>query len=429
VPDALTVDIAFAIATLVAPAAFLVLLAVAGWRRSRGLPVGAQWSALVTVVGGVCLGLFLVLPGDLLVTWPILGTVPVLWFALVRRGSWRLAYWLLAGVAAPLAIAWGLRIARGQPGPLELGESSLAFLVGGGLVLLAAATALIRRGPAADTGLAGPRARPTGRSFGDVGAAVRAPAIVGPFGLSEVALLASVIATWLIVSLLLPPAVPELARLAILAVVGAAIGAEAYIRAMPRPAREGFEAFSWLGEFEIAQVRAQTGAGVPTTQAAARTWLLANKDRPDLDWIRVEMLSFTKQFDEARAVAEGMPEGDPAERVDRAVARDFADWFGGGPGDLPGLEAATQDLLPPDGDPRLRAEVAIAIARVRRRMAEGDDPLAAGQPLRDVRRRLGKRADGQVGRALRGRLFRALLVVNAVFALISILLPDLTPIV
>ena len=101
-PDALTVDIAFAIATLVAPAAFLVLLAVAGWRRSRGLSVGAQWSALVTVVGGVCLGLFLVLPGDLLVTWPILGTVPVLWFALVRRGSWRLAYWLLAGVATPL---------------------------------------------------------------------------------------------------------------------------------------------------------------------------------------------------------------------------------------------------------------------------------------------------------------------------------------
>jgi hypothetical protein len=426
-PDALAVDIAFAVATLVAPAVFLVLLAVAGWRRSRGLSVGARWSALVTVVGAVCLGLFLLLSDDLVISWPILATVVVLWLVLVHRGTWRLAFWLLAGVAGPWTIAWGLRIARGEAGPLALGESWLAFLVGGGLVLLSAATAVISRAPATDAGLAELRARPTGRSFGDVGAAVRAPAIVGPFGLSEVALLASVIATWLLVSLLLPPALPELARLAILAVIGAGIGAEAYIRAMPTPAREGFEAFSWLGEYEIAQVRAQTGAGVPTTQAAARNWLLANKNRRDLDWIRVEMLTFTKRFDEARAVAEGMPEGDPAERVDRAVARDFADWFGGGPGDLPGVEAAAQDLLPPDGDPRLRAEVAIAIAQVRRRMAEGADPIAAGQPLRDVRRRLGKRADGQVGRALRGRLFRALLVVNAVFALISILLPDLMP--
>jgi len=36
-PDALTVDIAVAIATLVTPAVFLALLAAAGWRRSRGL--------------------------------------------------------------------------------------------------------------------------------------------------------------------------------------------------------------------------------------------------------------------------------------------------------------------------------------------------------------------------------------------------------
>lgn len=83
-PDALTVDIAFAVATLIAPAIFLALLAVAGWRRSRGLSVGTRWSALVTLVGGVCLGLFLVLSGDPLVTWPILAAVPVLWLALVR---------------------------------------------------------------------------------------------------------------------------------------------------------------------------------------------------------------------------------------------------------------------------------------------------------------------------------------------------------
>jgi len=429
VPDALTVDIAIAVATLVSPAVFLGVLAYAGRRQSRGLVVGPRLSALVTVLGGVCLGLFLVLSGDLLVSWPILAAVLVLWLILVERGTWRLAFWLLAGVATPWTIVWAVKIARGpdQADPLGLGESWLAFLVGAGLVLLATATALIKRAPATDAAIAAARARPTGRSFGDVGKAVQAPAIVGPFGLSEVALLVAIVATWLIVGLLLPTGVPELARVTILAILSAAIGAEAFIRAMPAPARHAFEAFSWLGEWELAHIRALTGRGVPTTPSAARNWLLAHRNRPDLDGIRVEMLSFVKRFDEAKAVAEGMPEGDPAARVERAVARDFADWFAGGQGDLAGIEAAAQDLLPSDGDPRLRAEVAIALGRVRRRMADGDDPIAAGEPLRAVRRRLGRRADGQAGRALRGRLFRALLIVNAVFAVVSLLLPDLAP--
>jgi hypothetical protein len=428
VPDALTVDIAVAVATLVAPAVFLGVLAYAGWRRSRSLPVGPRLSALVTVIGGLCLGLFLLVSGDLLISWPILATTFVLWLVLAGRSAWRLAFWLIAGVATPWTIVAGIAMYRGpsEPGPLGLGQTWLAFIVGAGLVFLSLATAVVKRVPAAEEALATVRARPTGRSFGDVGAAVRAPAIVGPFGLSEVAVLAAVIATWLIVSLLLPLSIPEPARLAILAVVGAALGAEAFIRAMPAPAREAFEAFSWLGEFELGQVRAQTGAGVPTNQTAARNWLLAHRNRPDLDWVRVEMLTFVKRFDEAKALAEGMPDTTAAERVDRAIARDFADWYAGGPGDLAAVEVAAQ-AFPPDGDPRLRAEVAIAIAQVRRRMAEGEDPIDAGQPLRDVRRRLGKRADGQVGRALRGRLFRALLVVNAIFGLISLLLPDVAP--
>jgi hypothetical protein len=239
-----------------------------------------------------------------------------------------------------------------------------------------------------------------------------------------VALLSALVATWLVAGVLLPTSLPEPVRLAILVLLSAALGAEAFIRAMPRPAREAFEAFSWLGEWEIAQVRAQTGGGVPTSQGAARRWLLAHRNDPELRWIRVEMLTFVKRFDEAKAVAEEMPETDPAERLDRAIARDFADWFAGGPGDLAAVESAARDLVPPDGDPRLRAEVAIAIANVRRRMANGEDPIAAGQPLRDVRRRLGHRADGQVGRALRGRLFRPLVVVSGLLAVLSILLPD-----
>ena len=426
-PDALTVDIAVAVATLGVPALFLGALGYAGWRRSRSLPVGPRLSALVTLIGGLCLGLFLLVSGELLVSLPILATTLALWLVLVERGAWRLAFWLIAGVATPWTIVSGISFFRGptEPGPLGLGQTWLAFLVGLSVVLLSLASAVVKRVPAMEAALAATRARPKGRSFGDVGAAVRAPAIVGPFGLSEVALLAALIATWLVVGLLLPPSVPEPLRLAIVAVIGAALGAEAFIRAMPGPARDGFEAFSWLGEWEMAQVRAQTGGGVPTTQTAAKHWLLAHKNRPDLDWVRVEMLTFVQRFDEARAVAEQMPEGDPAQRVDRAIARDFADWYGGGPGDLTGIESAAQELLPPDGDPRLRVEVAIAIANVRRRLADGEEPIAAGQPLRDVRRRLGRRADGQVGRALRGRLFRPLLVISGLFAMVTLLLPDL----
>jgi hypothetical protein len=45
-----------------------------------------------------------------------------------------------------------------------------------------------------------------------------------------------------------------------------------------------------------------------------------------------------------------------------------------------------------------------------------------------VRGRLGRRADGQVGRALRVRLIKPLLLVGAVLAVLSLLLPDLAPI-
>jgi hypothetical protein len=196
---------------------------------------------------------------------------------------------------------------------------------------------------------------------------------------------------------------------------------------MPRPAREAFEAFSWLGEWELGQVRALTHEGVPTNEFAARRWLRLFPERPELRWIRVEMLTFVKRYDEAKAVAERMPATTPPERFDRAVALDFADWFAGGDGDLPGLEAAAAELVPPDGDERLRAEVVIAVARVRRNIAAGEDAIHAGAPLREVRQRLGPRANGQVGRALRVRIIRPLLILGALLAAASLLLPDLAP--
>jgi len=420
--------IAVAVATLVLPIAFLAVLGLAGVRRQRGLTVGQRLITVVTVLGGSSLGVMVLMAGDLRISWPILGAIVVLAALLLRRGRLRLAAWFVAAAAAPWTIVGALALLSvyfGPDGPDPI-EAWLGFLAGALPMLFALIIATARQLPDAVVEAAAPRG--TGRSLGDVGAAVRAPALIGPFGLSEVALLVAIVATWLLVGLLVPPSWPDLLRLGILVVVAAVLGAEAYIRAMPRPAREAFEAFSWLGEWEIAQVRALTHEGVPTDGFAARRWLRRFPERPELRWVRVEVLTMLKRHDEARAVAERMSATTPMERFERAAALDFADWFGGGDGDLPGIEAATAEILPPDGDERLRAEVAIAMAKVRRNMAAGQDPIRAGAPLRDVRKRLGHRADGQVGRAMRGRIIRPLLIVGALLALLSLLLPDLAPI-
>jgi hypothetical protein len=427
--DRTEVMIVVAIATFALPIAFLAALTVAGVRRQRGQPVGHRLITSATALGASSLGVMVVMAGDLRISWPIIGAIVVLAGLLLRRGRLRLAAWFIAAAAAPWTILGALSLlslwlGTDHPDPIE---SWLGFLAGAVPMLFALVLAAARRLP--DVVLEGTTPRGTGRSFGDVGAAVRAPAVIGPFGLSEVALLVAIVTTWFLIALLLPPQWPQLARLVILVIVGAILGAEAYIRAMPRPAREAFEAFSWLGEWEIAQVRALTHEGVPTDALGARRWLDRFPERPELRWIRVEMLTLLERHDEAKAVAERMSTSTPTERFDRIVALDFADWFSGGDGDLPGIERAASELLPVDGDERLRAEVVIAIAKVRRNMAAGEDPIRAGAPLREVRQLLGTRADGQVGRALRVRIIRPLLVVGALFSVLSLLLPDLAPLI
>lgn len=425
--DRTEILVAVAVATLVLPVAFLIALTVAGARRQRGQAVGHRLITWVTVLGASSLGVMVLFAEDLRISWPILGAIVVLAGLLLRRGRLRLAAWFVAAAAAPWTIVGALALlslvlGTGQTDPVE---AWLGFLAGAVPMLFALILATARRLP--EPVVVTPTGHGIGRSFGDVGAAVRAPAVIGPFGLSEVALLAAIVGTWFLVALLLPATLPHPVRLAILVILGALLGAEAYIRAMPRPAREAFEAFSWLGEWELARVRELTHEGVPTNEFAARRWLRLFPEREELRWIRVEMLTFVKRFDDAMAVAERMPVTTPSERFDRVVALDFVDWFGGGDGDLPGIEAAAGELLPVDGDERLRAEVVIAIAKVRRRMAAGEHRITAGAPLREVRTRLGRRADGQVGRALRVRIIRPLLVLGALLGLLSLLLPDLAP--
>jgi len=123
--------------------------------------------------------------------------------------------------------------------------------------------------------------------------------------------------------------------------------------------------------------------------------------------------------DEARALIERMPAATPEERVELAATRDMVEFYAGGADDLEGIRAAVAELEPADGDARLRGEVMIASSITRRRMADGRAaPGDAIDPLIAVRERLGRRADGQLGRALRRRLLAVFLASSLIFGLL-----------
>jgi hypothetical protein len=145
-------------------------------------------------------------------------------------------------------------------------------------------------------------------------------------------------------------------------------------------------------------------------------------DRLEAAALRVEILLLAERHDEAAALVERMDAraASPWERFEVAALRDLVGWRAGSDGDLPTMEAAAEAILPRESDDRLRADVTVAVARVRRRMADGrTTPGDASDPLLEVRERLGRRADGQVGRAMRPRLIPVLLLSGALFGLVS----------
>jgi len=156
--------------------------------------------------------------------------------------------------------------------------------------------------------------------------------------------------------------------------------------------RRALEAFAWLGEWELARIAAMNGGRVMTTRPAFRRYVRMVPERPDDRWFRAEVLAVTGKLDEAREMAQRMPQDSPYERVERAACLAYIDWLAGGSGDPTALQAAVDALLPGDVDERLRAEVVAAIHEVRVRAGAAEPDPAA--PLRAVRGRLGSRADG-----------------------------------
>jgi hypothetical protein len=359
----------------------------------------------------------------------------VLAAAILVYGRWRArrqaqAGWLMAGVGIPPALVWGLVLA--SPTSLVAGAdpiTTVGWAAAGLALVLIGGTFVLRGDPALPPpDIESPAGQPGSRAYGGIAEAIRATGRVGPFGLPEMALLVAVIVSALVVPLLIPAQLPRLIQIGIEALIVALAGTEAFVRGWIGPNRRAFEAFSWLGEWELARARQITGEAVPTSKRAAAAWLDRHRERPDELSIRIELLAFVGRFDEGRRLITQMPATTPWESFDVAALADLVDWHSGGAGDLPAMEAAAARILPLDGDERLRAEVSIAAAKVRRRIAQGgQSPVDVVQPLLEARDRLGRRADGQVGRALRRRILPMLVAVSIVLLLLGDVLGWLFP--
>ena len=409
-----------AIATFVVPATFLVLAGIAGVRRSRGGQLGPSRGTALAFVGGLSLGTFLLFGTDLAIAAPIHVAIGLLALRSVRGRRRREAGWLILGAALPTTLIWGLALAGGEPA-----TTALPWLLAGAIASLLG-LGLIGRGdpPAPAPSIAAPAGQPRSRSIGTIATAIRDPSFIGPFGMPEIGMLVGFVATWLIVPFAIPHDAPWFVHVALPTIVGAIVGTEAYIRFTSTRSRRAFEAFSWLGEWEIGRARRATGgASLPGSREAAVRWLEQRPERPGELPIRIEILLLADRHEEARRLIDRLPSETAWERFELAALRDVVEWRSGGDGDLAAVEEAAGDIRPADGDDRLRAEVTIAVARVRRLMAEGrTSPDDAVQPFLDVRRKLGRRADGQMGRALRPRIIPGLIVSGIVLGVASLVL-------
>jgi hypothetical protein len=240
-------------------------------------------------------------------------------------------------------------------------------------------------------------------------------------------MLVAVVATLIVAPLLLPAGTSLIVRVGLTSILAAVIGTETYVRAWPSRSRRAFEAFSWLGEFELARFRRLFGGGPPVSSDAAERWLVSHPQGPDAEEAaggRVEVLLFANRIDEARALVATMSRTTPAEQFEHAALVDLVEWRAGAvdpvaSANLEAMDRAARAIEPADSDARLLAEITVATARVRRLMADDDPNVGdAVKPFLEVRERLGRRADGQLGRALRPRLLPALVVTSILFGLL-----------
>jgi hypothetical protein len=189
--------------------------------------------------------------------------------------------------------------------------------------------------------------------------------------------------------------------------------------ARPPAFRRAFEAFVFLGEFELDRVaRLGDGRLSPTIRTMER-YLATAPERAEDRWLRVEFLGKAGNVEAARAMVERMPDSTAWERMERAASLTWIEWLAGGPGDTSEIRKRVAQIVPRDSDERLRAEVVLACAELRERLARGDaDPAA---PLDTVRDRLGTHADGVLRKMARRAAPAFVRVAVAIVAILLVL--------
>jgi hypothetical protein len=256
-----------------------------------------------------------------------------------------------------------------------------------------------------------------------------AQAIIGPSRLGPILPLAASVAVILIgteISVAAAhgrPVVPTIAIAAAGSVLTGAGAAVAWALAWPPGARRTYESFVWLGEWELDRLRALTGGTVGATREDMTRHVQTTPERPEDRWLRADVLAATGQVDLAREIAGRIPGDTPYGRVERAAALAYTDWLTGGAGVSAELRGAVAAIQPADGDERLRAEVILACSEVRRRIGAGERDVL--EPLRSVRDRLGRRANGILFLAAR-RMIRGYLLLATGFVVVFTILDRAT---
>ena len=423
--DETKVAMVVAALVLVSPAPFLIAVGGAILARRRHGSVSRRVGVVVALTGGLALGALALFAINNLLALAILLGVPLLVVVSRLRAGRRVeAGAMIAGAALPWTLLWGFYVLAMDFRLADFDQgSTLGGFAIGALPLVIGVLVALRGDRSPGPGeLAAATADP--RSPNALPNAFRQGALIGPFGQPELAMLATFVVVSIVVPFLLPRDAPIWLRVLTLAIAAAVLGTEAYVRSMPTRTRLAFEAFSWLGEWELARARRAIGR-IPISPDAATRWLDAHPEGPisNLDElpIRIEILTLAGRFDDGRRLAEQLPTPDAWSRFEQAALLDLVDWRAGGDGNVARMRALASEIEPADGDDRLHAEVTIAAGESRRRAASGASPDALA-PLVEVRSLLGRRADGQVGRAYRRRLIPLLIVLGVVFGFVSELL-------
>jgi hypothetical protein len=219
------------------------------------------------------------------------------------------------------------------------------------------------------------------------------------------------------VAALIPGALPLAVRVVVGGLSGGAVGVGLTALAFRGEARAAYEAFSWLGRWELDRFIARTGGPLPLEPRDAAAWLAAHPLADVRD--RTEVLAVAGRIDAAERELASAPPPETAEvRAERTSQAAWLAW----------LARGSRSPMPRDvlaelrGDARTRTEIRLALHETRFRLEDGRSDWA--RPLADVRPKVPPGVRAILVRDLWLPMFLAETVVSSVVAVPALLLLD-----